>query len=230
MADFANFSNTMPDPSIRWGLYGEDSASTGVYGPGFKSIKLSSKESLMKVKFNSFRDEKQGATYQNWEINIGYNTLISTEFKPLFAFLTLKRATLTLFYVYLPQFVSQTTTNKTTSGLKVKGESTLAVTATGVVVGEAFSIVGETKVYIVTRVETETEYRTWEDQPGHSSVGYEERIHFTPPLQKDVATSSAVNFEDIKFLVRETGDMTKYSIGKDGLYSMSLNLEEVDAS
>jgi len=225
MATFSTFSTILPDPSHRWGTAGEVSASTGSFGPGFKSVKLSSTDSLMRSKTNAQRLYRDVGSYHIWTIDIGYNPMACTEFNMLHAFLLFKQNTFTPFFVSLPQYAAQTTTDKTTNGNKVKGDSVILVDGSAPTAsepGHVFKIGTETKLYEVTRVETSSEFFTPDGAPGAD----QERIHFTPGLQKDVSSGTTISFSDPMFYVVQIGGL-QYSLDKDNLYSIPLKLEEV---
>ena len=80
------------------------------------------------------------------------------------------------------------------------------------------------KVYQVTRVETNDIYLQYSTPPAAN----EQRIHFTPPLQRSITVGSSryINFHDPKFRVILTSDIVEYSLNTNNLYSFSLKLEE----
>jgi len=225
MATFTSFSTQLPDPATRWGLRGEDAAATGQYGPGFSKVSVKSAEPIMSN--NIQRTYSTVGSYHKWEFDISYNKVLKPEFDAVFTFLLTKQVSLEPFLVSIPQYASQTVTDKDTVGAKGKGDTTLLVTdaASNPLApnpGDVFNVVGSTKVYKVTRVETNSEYYTPDGQP---NVG-EERIHFSPGLQADVAGASVLNFTDVVFNCVQEGN-PGYSLDKTGLYSFSLKLMEV---
>jgi len=95
--------------------------------------------------------------------------------------------------------------------------------------GDLFTITdpgdsSHSKVYQVTRVETNDIYLSGSTQPAAN----EQRIHFTPPLQRSITVGSGryINFHDPKFRVILTSDIVEYSLNTNNLYSFSLKLEE----
>jgi len=224
MTTFANFSNILPDPSHRWGAAGEENASTGYYGPGFVSITVDSAERIMRTTSNSQRSENDIGAHHQWELSIDYNDLIRQDFEMVYNFLLHKQIVLTPFYVSVPQYAGQVTTNKTTIGTATRGTSKLTVTGTGITPGEIFKFNTHTKIYKVTRVETYTANYAG-DTP--TPLITEERIHFTPGLQEDVPISSTLIFTDPMFYVVVPGETIGYSLDSKNLYSFNLKLEEV---
>lgn len=223
------FSNILPDTYTKWGAAGEANATTGAYGPGFAGIKLTSHEWSMFSKLNSLQVNKRAGSYHKWLIDIKYNGLVAAEFNAVFSFLRYKRATMTPFEIFLPQYKDQLTTDKTVSYGKVKGDTYFTVTddATAPIApepGQIFKFDTHDKVYMVTRVETPTEYLTELGAPS-DTLG-EERIHFTPGLAQDIFVNDTVTFDTVRFLVIQQGN-PEYSLDKNALYNITLQVEEV---
>jgi len=160
MTQFNNFSEILPDPSNNWGAAGEENAVTGYAGPGFSGIKESSEDPIMKARFNSERLDRTSATFHKWSFNISYNSITRDELDTVFTFLLHKNVTLESFYVSIPPYRDQTTTDRPTTGLQWAGESTLVLVGTGVSPGEVFSIADSSKIYKIVRVETEFDYNS----------------------------------------------------------------------
>ena len=95
--------------------------------------------------------------------------------------------------------------------------------------GDLFTITdsgdgSHSKVYQVTRVETADIYKSGTTAPS----AIQQRIHFTPPLQRSITAGAFryINFHDPKFRVILANDITEYSLNTNNLYSFSLKLEE----
>ena len=230
---FSEFSNILPDPSYYWGVAGEDpnSITSGTYptppttyGPGFSSVSLNSSETIMKARYNSNILERKADIYHKWLININYNSLPAEEFYPLYTFLLLKQETLTPFYVQLPQFANQSQSIQLLSTSYPKGASAIT---TGIIhdktPGTILTFGNYSKVYTITRVETETESLTSDPvNPG------EERLHITPSLQTAIDSGSdSLKFIDVMFKVNIVGNALSYTLNSKNLFSFSLKLEEV---
>jgi hypothetical protein len=222
MAAFTDFTNILPDPVNTIGLAGQADAS-GTAGAGFASVQHSSKVQLQidRTKSNIVGVSEVG--YHKWNLNIGYNELTCPEFHSVYAFLLQNSVSLEPFYVLLPQYTGQSITNKTVSSGGDKDTTTITVSGTGVTVGAMFNELNHAshkKVYIVTRVETETDYFSPEGSPGAGN----ERLHVYPAFEENVTTT--LNFTDPLMRVKRTGDLT-HSIKSDGLINFSLSLGEV---
>ena len=76
------------------------------------------------------------------------------------------------------------------------------------------------KAYMVTRTETSSTYT------GSAPASGSARIHFTPGLQKAIASGDDFVFKNplIKVIARDTQE---YSLNTNNLYSFNLQLEEV---
>ena len=105
MSAFTDFLNVLPDPNIYIADAGESSSSnTGATtGPGFASVKFSSKAPTQVSKTNSNRVVTRRIAGQVWDINITYNPMTRDEFEPLYNFLLYHRR-LNPFKVRLPQY------------------------------------------------------------------------------------------------------------------------------
>lgn len=222
MAAFSAFYNILPDPSHKIGLAGQVDAS-GLAGPGYAGITLRSSQKILNARYNSQTVDSQIANYHKWLVDIDYNPLPCNFFHRIYAFLLIKQATLKPFYISIPPYASQPIADKTTSGTVTKGSSTITIVGTDVEPGMAFVPLTHQKFYIVTRVETETDYFTPEGSPGAGNT----RLHITPTLQESITTGSTLDFTDPLMLVRIEGDMNEYEIDGSGLFKYSLSLEEV---
>ena len=105
------YQNQLPDPNTGIGDGGQVSTTAADLGPGFKSVKLSSKSPIMKTRTNSGRIVSRAVSGQQWTVDIGYNPLTRAEFEPIYNFLINQRGGLKPFKVSLPQNrVPQSTT------------------------------------------------------------------------------------------------------------------------
>lgn len=248
MATFSNYQNILPDPN---NVIGDSGAATGtVGGPGFKSVKLSSKTKTMKSRTNSGRILTRSHAYQQWDIRITYNPMTREEFEPVYNFLLFRQGALKPFYVSLPQyktprdtkFATYTSSNTVSveggdypagsTSMRIDGSAMTGPISGDPKPGDLFTITdasdaGHTKAYMVNRVETSTEYASGADEPTGPQSTDERRIHFTPPLSKLTRNNSTINFNDPKIRVILSKDVTEYSLGVNNLYSFSLMLEEV---
>lgn len=221
MASFANFSNILPDPANLIGLAGQVDAG-GTAGPGYSDMTLRSMEPIMTTIDNSGRIQASSVYYHRWELDVEYNDLISTDFHIIYSFLLGRQNSLEPFLVPLPQYAIQGISNVTSVSAETKGTEKILITGTGIISGAIFTTTGETKIYMVTRVETNSEYFTPETQP----TSGQERIHFTPALQKDISSSADIIFSNPQLYVTQIEEI-KYMVNKDNLYSFGLKVGEV---
>lgn len=211
--------NVLPDPNHGRAADGEESSVAGNKGPGFKSVKLSSKQNVITDRTNSGRVLQRFHSYHKWDISITYNPLTKDEFKEVYAFLLERRSTLDPFFVQLPQYRGQSSsTTQTGSSVTAAGSPTLVLAsghAANCAVGDLFTITDSAntnhkKAYKITKVNTST----------HT-------VTFSPPLAKQVTASQTINLVNPLIKVIQTGDVQQYSLNSSNLYEFSLKLEEV---
>ena len=211
--------NILPDPNNKLLRSGEQSAA-GVAGPGFASVDLSSNQPIMRDRTNSGKLISRRNAYHKWEISISYNPMTRAQMDPVFNFLLEKQGSLTPFFVSLPQYRNQATTDKIVNGSKNAGTYSMILnsfTDGQVVPGEMFTISdtldsAHTKAYIVTRADSSNK-----------------TITFTPALAKSVSDNSVLDFSNPLIRVIQTSDVQKYALNTENLYSFSLKLEEANS-
>lgn len=250
MASFTDFLNILPDPNNPIGYAGQagsnvTSPDVSRVGPGYASVNLSSNEKIMKNRTNSGRYTSRSASSHFWKIDIKYNPMTSLEFNPIYSFLMQKRGGLLPFYVSLPQYVlpqdSTFAVNPYVDALSPtsiinSGETSVLLTNASYnyttnntpLPGDVFNISdsldsNHDKTYMVTRVETEANYKTGTAISGTDSI----RVWFSPGVQKEVSSSSDFIFTNCLFKVALANDVQSYSLGTNNLYQYSLSLEEV---
>lgn len=241
MATFSNFLDILPDPNNPIGTAGQ---SGGTSGPGYASVKLASESPIMKDKTNSGRLIARAVAAHSWNIDITYNSMTRSQFEPIYSFLIHRRGGLTPFYVSLPQYrlPQDSAFASYANGTNLEAVANTSAGVTSILIGKAgysnttngtpkpgdlFTISGTNsnhkKAYMVTRVETSTDYQSSEAQPSSSQV----RIHFTPGLQKAVSAADDFVFYNPLLKVILSSDVQEYSLGTNNLYKFSLKLEEV---
>jgi len=95
-----------------------------------------------------------------------------------------------------------------------------------------------TKLYRVTRVETNEDYHI--ATPALSDIDFSTvkenstantvdsmRVHFSPPLQRDLPANTQINYIQPRPRVILKNDSLDFSINSDNLYTISLDLEEI---
>jgi|TARA_B110000908_G_scaffold125395_1_gene146996 hypothetical protein len=95
------YQTILPDPNNPIGSAGQN---TGTAGPGYASVKLTSKSPIMKTRTNSGRLVGRAIVGHSWEIGLGYNPMTRLEFEPIYNFLLQRRGGLKPFFVSLPQY------------------------------------------------------------------------------------------------------------------------------
>lgn len=246
MATFTNFTELLPNPTYGISYAGDSNVSNDghSYGPGYSSVQLTSKQPVLKDMTNSGRLLARTNTAHSWDISISYNPMTRAEFEPVYSFLIQRLGALNPFYVSLPQyrnpkdtaFAAYNNSNQLQSaGTYAAGTTSVLIGKTGYSnttngtpqPGDLFNIDGTNsnhkKAYMVTRVETSTDYQSGTTAPTSSQV----RIHFTPGLQKSIASPDEFVFKAPLIRVVQSGDVQEYSLNTNNLYSFSLKLEEV---
>lgn len=232
MPSFANFADTLPDPVNKIGTAGQSDPTTG-YGEGFRTIKLSSSEDIMKSRVNSGRVDARDGYYHKWLVDITYNKLPPEEFKPIFSFLMQHQYQMTPFYVVIPQYAGQTTSPKEILvNDYTTGSTTLTVDASieSSIVGEMFNLsdTDYKKAYIITRIEDNTDYvADYVADEFRPAVG-QERVYFSPGLEPGIVQGGGLSlvFSNPRIYVNIVEESLKYSLDDDNLYSLSIKLEE----
>lgn len=255
MADFVAYQNILPDPNNKISRSGGSVNAVGTgdidsrLGPGFASVKFSTKQPIMMSRTNSGRVVTRSIAAHSWNISISYNPLTREEFEPVFAFL-LSYGRLNPFFVSLPQYLESRESDfaaanpakelTTAEGASIPaGRTYMKCSWTGSgaeypAVGDMFTITdpgnsNSFKAYMVTRFESALDRNTAFDAttlPPGSAAASPVRIHFNPPLVSAVSNGSTLDFTAPKIRVIKQGDVLGYNLGVDGLYQFSLNLEE----
>ena len=240
------YSNILPDPNNAIAVTGEATGSE--YGPGYKSVKLASEHKIMNTRTNSGRLISRELSGHKWNISVSYNPMTREEFEPIYTFLLQKRGSMTPFYISLPQYKAPRDTDFATFVLNsgntprtfatpaaAAGDTSLAITNASytpvtkgsVKPGDIFTISDSAdsnhkKTYQITRVETSAVYLSGTTVPTTT----QQRIQFIPALQRAVSSSALIVFNDPKFRVVLSNDVSEYSLNTNNLYSFSLKLEE----
>lgn len=245
MATFNEFSNILPDPNNSIANDGSSGSGNAGYiaGPGFASVDLKSNQPYLMDTTNSGRLLARAIVSHKWEISINYNPMTRDEFDPVYSFLLQRRGPINPFFVSLPQnrvpkdstFASfASATNLTSQGSYAAGQTQILIgngsytSANGTPKpGDLFTFnaanSNHKKAYMVTRVETPTDYQTGTTAPTANQV----RIHFTPGLQKSIVVSDEVIFSNPLIRCILKSNIQEYSLNTNNLYSFSLKLEEV---
>ena len=242
MAQFSEFQNVLPDPNNSIGSAGQ---SAGTAGPGYKSVKMTSEQPYMRSRTNSGRLIARATAFHKWKISITYNPMTRAEFEPIYTFLLQQRGPLNPFYVSLPQYRVPQDSNFATH-VASNDLATTAAHAAGKTImtldggsdgnytiaadntptpGDLFTVAGtdsnHEKAYMITRVETPTDYTG--TAPSANNV----RVHFVPGLARAVANNEELKFHNPLIKVVRVGNVEEYSLNTNNLYQFSLNLEEV---
>ena len=222
MAVFTAFQHILPDPNNRISYSGSRGASDAGagFGPGWASVQLTSKQPVIQNRTNSGRVVSRAIAGHTWEMNINYNSLTKAEFNPIYAFLIQKVGKLNPFYVALPQYQQS---QDTTFAAAVLGGTAISVNETAPPAGRNYimcsysgggsprpgdifvisdsSNTNHTKLYMVTRVETNSDYNS---NVGAQPSSSQRRIHFTPSLTHSTAFKSAEYFSNLTLSVSKS--------------------------
>ena len=236
MATFTNFTDRLPDPN--WGINdaGDGHATSFVEGPGFATVKFTSKQPVSYSRTNSGRVTTRAIVGQHFLINITYNPMTRDEFEPVYSFLLEKRGRLKPFYVVLPQYSSpRATTSGTISvqGAITSGDSNFLIDGMdaangGLKPGDVFNFTDSSnsnhkKIYQVVRVASSSDKLASDSALNTTD---ERRIYVIPPVEKDVTDNSTLTYTNPLFRVVQSKDTQEYSLGTNNLFTFSLTLEE----
>ncbi|MDB4488131.1 hypothetical protein N9042_00010 [bacterium] len=235
MGAFSAFANRLPDPAYGIDEAGQNTNSAANYGPGFASVTFSKEQPTMMSRTNSGRVVSRSIVGEKLNIAITYNPLTRAQFEPIYSFLSEKKGRLKPFFVSLPQYAdAQDSTYSgtlTVDGAYAAGKDNFLAdhsSLTGTPKrGDTFTITdsansNHTKLYTVTRVQTNSDYYSGESQPSADQY----RIYCQPNLVYSVANDSTLNFVSPLVRVTQSSDVREYSLGTNNLYSFSLSLEE----
>ena len=233
------FQDVLPDPNYRVGNAGE--STSGSYGPGFKSIKLTSQTNIAKNRTNSGRLISRSNGLHNWNIQISYNPMTREEFEPVYNFLLSRQLSLKPFYVSLPHLRDpQDSLFKTyvEAGNAISAKADTASGSTEIMLdgfsgssgdprpGDLFHIrdssqVSHLKSYQVVQVQTSV----INESPSPVDAT-ERKVVFIPALTKKVFENATIHFHNPLIRVIMKSDMQEYSLNTEGLYQFNLRLEE----
>ena len=243
---FSSFQNILPDPNNSIGEAGQVQGSSG---PGFATVSLTSEQPTMKDFTNGGRLLARAIASHAWKIKIGYNPLTQIEFDRIYSFLLHRRGSINPFFVSLPQYRTPRDANFATysttpsNKLEVLSNTNVFAGATSgffqqvgynfntngtPTPGDLFTVEDSAnsnhlKAYMVTRVETNSNYLNTAAQPGVAQL----RIHFTPGASKTMNAGAKLVFHNPLIKVISTKDIQQYALNTDNLYSYSLDLREV---
>ena len=249
MSTFTDFTNILPDPNNSISYDGSSThANPGSsFGPGYASVSLQSKQPYLRDITNSGKLLARTAVSHKWETSIQYNPMTKADFSPVYTFLLSRFGPMNPFFVSLPQhrvpqsssFATWSNLGATTlesAGAYSAGETSMLVqngtfapeSSSGTPLpGDLFNLdasdSNHNKAYMVTRVETASNYLSGTTQPSSTQV----RIHFTPALQKNTVVGDDLVFYNPLIKVVLNSDVQEYSLNTQNLYSFSLKLEEV---
>lgn len=242
MATFTSFNDRLPDPTFFVNSAGAVDAS-GTKGPGFASENVRAIRPVQVSRTISGRGVHRETGSHVWEIDIQYHPMLREQFDVVSAFLEARNGRMYPFYVVLPQyskpknaaFATFTAANVMQAvGTHLAGRDNMLIDAVPNIsgapqFGDYFTItdsndVNNTKAYKVNRVETNALYQS----PGLGQPTLKQvRIHFSPPLVRDVADNSTINWINPRFRVIQKGDVIEYKLDTDNLYQFNLQLEEI---
>lgn len=231
------FLDILPDPDTKVTDAGT-AHSSGVAGPGFASISVTSNDKVMMNRTNTGRVITRKIATQQWKLKISYNPLTRDEFEPVYNFL-LYYGKLRPFFVRLPQHEaarnSGIDTSILTDGAIAAGAQSFVVDGFGTLTtsnrprpGDMFTFNDSSdslhkKMYRVLRTETSGDASTYgSSDPGANHV----RIWTYPNIIRAVSDNTTITFVDPKMRVIMDKDVVQYSLNTDNLYKFNLQLTE----
>ena len=249
MAVFSQFNERLPDPMFDVNNAGAQvTLGSGLKGPGFASVKVVSRKDTQISRTRSGRVVGRDGGSHIWEIDITYNPMTRSEFDIVQSFLDSRNSRLYPFYVVLPQhskpknatFANTILTNTVRANESAlagasymfmdMGNPLVSFTTFGTPLpGDYFNVddltdLNHKKTYKVTRVETIADYNSL--IPGGTPTNHRVRVHFTPPLVRDVPADAIIRFTEPSFRMIMRSDIIEYDLNTDNLYQFGLQLEE----
>ena len=231
------FLDILPDPDTKVTDAGT-AHSSGVAGPGFASIAVTSNDKVMMNKTNTGRVITRKIATQQWKLEISYNPLTRDEFEPVYNFL-LYYGKLRPFFVRLPQHEAARNSGIDTTiyadGAIAAGAEAFVVDGFGTLTtsnrprpGDMFTFNDSSdslhkKMYRVLRTETSGDASTYgSSDPGANNV----RIYTYPNILRAVSNDTQLTFVDPKMRVIMDKDVVQYSLNTNNLYKFDLQLTE----
>lgn len=206
--------NILPDPSNPINSLGQDTL--GTYGPGFASVKLTSKQPVVTNRSNSGIAFRSLNSYHNWEISVSYNEMTKSTFHSVYNFLLEKQASLEPFYIELPQYGNSTAGSKPIPTTAEAGSNQLILSNN--------SSVNPGDLFYISDPEDDTHVKAYKV----TRLGTSNDIYISPVLQRKVDGTSGAYAVFGTPLVRVilSNDSVEYSLQSNNLYSLSISLEE----
>lgn len=246
MSSFTQFQQILPDPYNYISYSGSSSGSDAgaSYGPGFASVKLTSKQPTVVSRTNSGRVISRALVGHTWSAEISYNKLTKAEFNPVYSFLISRMGRVNPFFIVLPQY---TTAQDSTfaAGMLATSPATPITAGENAPAGRTYMLCSYTgggsprpgdifvisdsansnhkKLYMITRTETTDDYNS---NVGGDPTSGKRRIHFTPSLNYSVGSGATLDFTSPLMRVILASDITSYDLETDGLYNFNLKVEE----
>ena len=207
--------NTLPDPNNRINDAGQDSS--GLYGPGFAGVTVTSQQPTVMNRSNSGLAFRSINKYQKFMVTIKYNELTKTEFNVVYPFLLQRQASLEAFFVELPQYGNTAAGTKNITADAEAGSVELTLNNT--------TNINIADMLYITDPNDDSHVKTYKVTKINGNV-----ITVTPPIQRkiDVSLSGTeqANFGTPRMRVIVPGSDIQYSVNAQGLYTFSVKLEE----
>ncbi len=237
---FTGYSRVLPDPYNPLTTAGQRTGTR--YGPGFASVVVGNADGGQVDRTNSGRVVSRSYGGSHLTAKITYNELTKADFEPVSSFILMRNCKINPFYVELPQytlpddatFASFCSSNTITlPTAHAAGLMYIIVGSTGTITGlpkpnSLINIVdstntNHTKAYMITRVETNTDYETTLGAPGSNKL----RLSLHCPLSKASASGSTVIFLSPKMKCLLTNQW-EYELSNDNLYNFGIQVEEAE--
>ena len=191
---------------------------SGMYptSPQFSAINFKSIHKNVSSESRSGRLQVRSIGYQRWSFTAKYRGLTRAQTQPLYAFIERQKGMLETFEIVLP-LISYASGNAhgtaRVNGAFAAGSSVALVDGfTGTLkAGDFVTFDNHSKVYMVTS-----------DRVGGGAMAIE------PPLIAPITNNSVVSYDAVRFNVRMSNDMQKFSAKGGDEYSIEIDmLEEI---
>lgn len=193
--------------------------------PGFQSVRLNINTTTTNTVALSGRRIRSAVGTTVWSATAVFPPMTTTEFRPIFAFITECRGSLNSFDVIFPEVSESSMASKThtitVASDTVGGSTEIPVTATTsdgdeiVKVGDMIRFSNHSKVYMVKET-------LIEDSAGTQFM------KITPGLTQGISTGNTIQYDNVQFRMTLENDVQEISVGTEKLYRYEIDfIEEI---
>lgn len=193
--------------------------------PGFQSVRLNINTTTTNTVALSGRRIRSATGTTVWSATATFPPMTTTEFRPIFAFITECRGSLNSFDVIFPEVSESSMESKThtitVASDTVGGSTEIPVTATTsdgdeiVKVGDMIRFSNHSKVYMVKETLTEDSAGT-------------QFMKITPGLTQGITNGNTIQYDNVQFRMTLENDVQEITVGTEKLYRYEIDfIEEI---